>query len=211
MHYAEFAEDEVCFSRLPSRTRRWHSCSLWLSSTRSKNTRTTSGKKLARKLGSLQKSVDLGGLFLNPCADIYVGMRAICQGAFQQNIRLVGLRRSFGSSIEALIALRSEIWHASITAAATRLFTYNPRWQARFFLVHLKVFNSINGAAASGYGAGGEFFYFDSVLHARPLIHKIFDSSLNGNGLIWLHDDWKGCVFLEGLLHVWDWILWLGN
>jgi hypothetical protein len=62
---------------------------------------------------------------------------------------------------------------------------------ARLFLVHSKVFNSIDGAAAYLAGAGGEIFSFETrSFHARPLINKNFDSSLYG--LIRLHDEWKG-------------------
>jgi hypothetical protein len=72
--------------------------------------------------------------YWNPCVDIYVGMRAVCQGAFRPKIKgLLDLRRSYGYSIEAPVAPRSEIWKASITTAATRIFTYNPRCHTRLF------------------------------------------------------------------------------
>jgi hypothetical protein len=46
------------------------------------------------------------------------------------------------------------------------------------FLVYFKVFNSINGAAAYLWLAlAGHLLLRNSVIHAGPPIHKIFDSS----------------------------------
>jgi hypothetical protein len=95
------------------------------------------------------------------------------------------LRRSFGCSMEASIAPQSEnpacfITHSSGAGPSTQ----DVWWHIRPLLVHFK---QHHGAAAFGWRRRG-VFYFDYVLHPRPLIHKNirFFSLIN---LIRLHDE----------------------
>jgi hypothetical protein len=135
----------------------------------------------------------------------YVGMRAICERAFWENIVQAELRRSFGCLMEAPMALRSEklaCFDTHCSGAGTLRTTFD---------VRLDLSLSISTASRCGRiwlaQVGVFLFRFDSIIHAR-LIHKIFDSS---NDLIWLHDEWKGCVCKKGLSHIWDWILYFGS
>jgi hypothetical protein len=91
--------------------------------------------------------------YLDPCADIYVGMRAVRERAFWENIVQVELRRSSGCSMEAATALRSEklaCFDTHRSGAGPSTQTFNGR---------LDLSLSINSIMVRPHlaGAGGEF------------------------------------------------------
>ena len=147
--------------------------------------------------------------YWNPYVDIYVGMRAVCQGAFRPKIRgfwiwdeATDIRQKHQKLYDR--NLKGFKYHSSHPP----LYVQSPMSQLTFPLSTCKVFNSINGAAASGYGAGGNLlFRFGTPCTSNSPKFSILLS------IVWfrLHDEWKGCVFHECLLHDWDWILRLGS